>query len=85
MRWMVMGVIAALIAGQAAMAEARERSIEALPKDVWDAATVWSGPMKQVNQQTRRFDLVSGVWLGLLEGSIKSAERTASLVLPDKE
>ncbi|MBI4341908.1 MAG: hypothetical protein HY599_00900 [Candidatus Omnitrophica bacterium] len=84
MRWMVIAAGVALVAG-ASVSQAREQAIEDPPKGVWDLATVWNGPIQQVNRDARRFDLVSGLWLGLLEGSVKSAERTASLVLPDKE
>ena len=43
-------------------------------------------PVKQVARETRRFDPISGLWFGLLEGSIKSVERTVNLVVqPDEE
>ena len=64
--------------------EARERPIEELPKDMWDMATVWTEPIKSAAEQSRRFDPVSGLWFGLLEGSVKSVERTTKFLIQDE-
>ncbi|MBI4343713.1 MAG: hypothetical protein HY601_02740 [Candidatus Omnitrophica bacterium] len=78
----VAGVLLAALA--ASTAEARERPIEELPKDLLDIAFVWTEPIKQVAEQSRRFDPVSGLWFGLVDGSVKSVERTAKFFLyPD--
>ena len=61
---------------------AEERSLEDLPNDVWDLAFVWTEPLKEAARETRRFDPISGLWFGLLEGSVKSIERTADVFLP---
>jgi hypothetical protein len=61
--------------------DAKERPIEQLPKDVWDLAFVWTEPIKHVAKESRRFDPVSGLWFGMLEGSIKSVERTTQLFM----
>lgn len=63
--------------------EAKERPIEQLPKDVWDLAFVWTEPLKHVAKESRRFDPVSGLWFGMLEGSIKSVERTTKLFMQE--
>ena len=83
MRQVTVGLILILVAGWAGKADARDTSIENFPRDVWDLAFVWMEPIKQVARETRRFDPVSGLWFGLLEGSVKSVERTASLLLSD--
>ena len=82
MRYAILAVV--LLAG-AGMVEARERPIEDLPGDVWEIASLWTEPIKQVARDTRRFDPVSGVWFGLLEGSVRSMERTAEFLMPSKD
>lgn len=77
----VMFVIVLL--GAASLVAAEERAIKDLPKDVAKLALVWTEPIKQVARNARRFDPVSGFWLGLVEGSAKSVERTADVLLPD--
>lgn len=74
-----------LVAGWAVALEARERPIEALPKDVWDLAVAWTEPIQQAARESRRFDPVSGVWFGLLEGSVKAIERTTNFFLPEAD
>ena len=69
------------LTGLTAVLEAREKPIEELPKDALDLAFVWTEPIKQAAEESRRFDPISGVWFGLLEGSVKAVERTAGLVL----
>ena len=66
-------------------AAAKEKPIQQLPKDIWDLAWAWTEPIKYVAKETRRFDPVSGVWFGLVEGSVKSVERTAAFFLPDEK
>lgn len=82
MAWVVIGV---LVAGWMIRAEAREKPIEELPKDVWNLAFVWTEPFKQVARESRRFDPVSSVWFGLLEGSIKSVQRATDLLVPERD
>jgi hypothetical protein len=65
------------------VAQARERPLEELPKDVLSLAFVWTEPLKQVARHSRRHDPVSGLWMGLVDGSVKSVERTARLFLPE--
>jgi hypothetical protein len=77
----IAGVLAAaLIAGWAGGAAAEDPSIEQLPRDVGNAATIWTEPLKSVAEQSRRRDPVSGLWFGLLEGSVRSVERTVNLI-----
>ena len=83
-----MKTIVAVIAGMlivvaAAVAEARERALTELPGDVWNLAFVWTEPIKQAVKYSRTFDPVSGVWFGLLDGSVKSVERAAAFIRPD--
>lgn len=78
---LVLGVIAWAGVGEAA----KEQPIEELPRDVWSLAWVWTEPLKQAARDTRKFDPVSGFWFGLLEGSVKSMQRTADLLLPDQK
>ena len=66
-----------VLAAGAGRVDARERPIEQLPKDLIDLAFVWTEPIKQVAQHSRRFDPISGLWFGLVDGSVKSVERTA--------
>jgi len=70
-----------LLAAGAAAAEARQKSIDELPQDVW---SIVGAPVASIARETRRFDPISGAWFGLVEGSVKSLERTANLLLqPD--
>ncbi|MBI2094125.1 MAG: hypothetical protein HYT88_05310 [Candidatus Omnitrophica bacterium] len=72
--------------GRENLGKVRERSIEELPKDVFAISMAWTQPIKQVVTESRRFDPISGVWFGLLRGSLASIERTATMFLPaDKE
>ena len=85
MRHAAGGFILALLiqaAGLAGRAEARDRPLEELPRDVWELAFVWTEPIKSVAKEMRRFDPLSGLWFGLLEGSVKSVERTAEFFMP---
>ncbi len=74
-----------IVAAWVPCAGAREKSIEELPQDVWTLAFMWTEPIKGVVRESRRFDPVSGLWFGLLEGSITSVERTANFFLPSEE
>ena len=74
-----------LLIGWAGAIEARERQLEQLPKDVWDLAFIWTEPVKSIAEDTRRFDPVSGIWFGLLEGSMKSVERVTDFLLPQQK
>ena len=74
---MVIGIVCA-----AAAAEAKDRPIEKLPGDMWSLATIWTHPIAEVAKQTRQFDPISGLWFGLVDGSVKSVERTAQFILP---
>jgi hypothetical protein len=85
MRCVAVILRAVLMAGWAGGVEARDTSITEFPKDAWDLAFMWTEPMKHVAKETRRFDPLSGLWFGLLEGSIKSVERTAEFLLQEGE
>ena len=78
-------LIVLIIALWAGHAEAREKSLGELPKDMWDLAFVWTEPIKQAAKEARRSDPLSGLWFGILEGSVKSVERTANFFLPADE
>ena len=69
-------------AGVAGIASAREWGIEELPADILGVATE---PIRSVAKQTRQFDPISGLWFGLLEGSLKSLERATGLVVAQPE
>lgn len=64
---------------------AKTHAIDELPHDLWNLATLWIEPIKGVARNTRRFDPVSGLWFGLLEGTEKSVERTEKFLLPPTE
>jgi len=65
----------------AAADSTQEKSIEQLPRDVWDLAFIWTEPIKQAVERSRTIDPVSGLWFGLLDGSVKSVERVAGMLL----
>ncbi len=79
MRQAVIALCGLLSLGASA-ALAEERSITELPKDVWDLAFSWTEPIKQAAKQSKRSDPVSGLWFGVLDGSVKSMERTAGFL-----
>ena len=87
MRYLGNALIAlVLLTAVAGAADAKDRPLKQLPKDVWDLAFAWTEPIKAVARETREFDPISGVWIGLVDGSVKSFERTAEFFLPaDKE
>ena len=85
MRRFIGFVLASLVVGSMGAVEAKDKNIEDLPKDVWTLATFWTEPIKQVVKDSRQFDPVSGFWFGLVEGSVKSVERTADVLLPPKD
>jgi len=82
MRRMAMMIAMLTMCGWAAGAAAEEKNLEALPKDVWNLAFVWTEPIKRAIEESRGFDPVSSVCWGLLDGSVKSVERTVALFLP---
>ena len=82
MRYVMAWIVLMLAAGWAGEADAREKPLEELTQDVWTLAFAWTEPIKQAAKEARRFDPVSGVWFGLLEGSIKSFERAAAVFFP---
>ena len=82
-RWIVIGFL--MMTGAPGMAAAKEGALKDLPKDVLDLALVWTEPFKQAAKNTRSFDPISGAWFGLLEGSVKSLERTAGLFLSPED
>lgn len=90
-RWVVGGVLFAMACANASAAALDERDrrpqrdLIDLPRDVWNLTFVWTEPFKHIARETRRFDPVSGTWFGLLEGSMKSVERAAGVLLPNKE
>jgi len=73
-----LAVLAVAVCGWAGNAAAVERSMEELPGDAWDAATGWAQPIKS---SSRKFDPISGLWFGMLEGSVRSVERAAGLLM----
>ena len=86
MKTLVAVMAGMLIVVAAAVAEARERTLTELPADVWNLAFAWTEPIKQAAKYSRTFDPVSGVWFGLLDGSVKSVGRAAQFIRPeDKE
>ena len=77
--------IAGLIGGGGhSVVFAEEKALTELPKDVTDLAFVWTEPIKSVAEQSRRFDPVSGLWFGLLAGTVKSVERTVKILIPEE-
>ena len=80
MRWYTLIALGGLVMLAAQPAYAEQRSITELPKDVWNLAFVWTEPIKQVAKQTKQSDPISGVWFGVLDGSVKSVERTAEVL-----
>ena len=85
MRHAVMAGIVLGVVCTAGIVEAKDRPIERLPGDVWSLAMVWTEPIKEVAKQTRQFDPISGLWFGLVAGSVKSVERTAKFFLPQNQ
>ena len=75
----VAGLLCIAVAGAA---EARERALTELPGDVWSLATAWTEPIKQAAKYSQQIDPVSGVWFGLLDGSVKSVERAVEFIRP---
>ncbi len=62
-------------------AEGADPELNTLPDDLVNAATVWTEPLESVASGIRRFDPIRGVWFGLLEGSVNSLNRAATLLL----
>ena len=85
MRWVVAVIVAIGVGSWAGMVEAKDRPIEQLPQDVWNLAFVWTEPIKAVVKRTRQFDPLSGLWFGLVDGSVKSVERTAAYIIPHED
>jgi hypothetical protein len=79
------GRLVVVMVAMAAPVFAEEKSLEQLPKDVWELAFVWTEPIKAVARETRRFDPVSGLWFGLVEGTVKSFERATEFFLSPLE
>lgn len=80
---LVLGII--LLLSWAGSVQSTEKPIDELPKDAWDLAFVWIEPIRSAARESRRFDPVSGLWFGLLEGSVKSVERMATFLWPAEE
>ncbi len=66
------------VIGSAPAAFAVERRLDQLPGDVAMFAFLWAEPLKQAVKESRQHDPISGVWFGLVDGSVKSLERTTS-------
>lgn len=64
---------------------AEEKTIDQLPDDIVDIATVWIEPIKQVHKRSKQLDPISSLWFGLIEGSIKSVERVVSMVFSQED
>ena len=76
-RW---GMVVAVMCCSTTAFAAIDKPLEELPKDAWDIATLWTEPIKHAARGARQIDPISGLWFGLLEGSVKSVERTVALV-----
>ena len=72
--WMLLGACAASVWA------ADAQPIERLAGDGFNAATVWTEPVKAVTERTRGFDPVSGLAMGLWEGTMASVQRVADLL-----
>ena len=75
----LLGVVIVVVSCSTTAFAAIDKPLEELPKDAWDLATIWAEPVKHAAQGARQLDPISGVWFGLLEGSVKSVERTVAL------
>lgn len=80
-RWIVVVAAVTLLSGGWVEA-AEHKSITELPKDAVDLAFVWTEPIKGVAHQTRLLDPVSGLCVGLVEGSVKSLARAFHVFAP---
>lgn len=80
----VVGLVVVVLVGWTGTATAAERPIEELPGDVGRVIFAWTEPIKQVAKRSRELDPVSGLWIGLIDGSVKSVERTAQFLLEDR-
>ena len=76
--WMALGLLLAPIS-----AEATERQLTDLPQDAFNVLFLWTEPIKSVVRQSRQYDPVSGLWIGLVDGSVKSFERSAQFLIFD--
>ena len=81
MRWvagMVVAVVMLMGPGAAGASErvSKQVQLRQVSQDAWNIATE---PFKSVARETRRFDPITGLWFSLLEGSVKSIERTAQI------
>ena len=68
-----------MLAAWTSTAEATEKSIEDLPGDLARLSLAWTEPVTGAIDGARQVDPVSGVWFGMLEGSVRSVERVVSL------
>lgn len=84
-RFLIILTVSCLFITQTDFVGADEKTIDQLPGDVADIATVWTEPIKQVHKRSKQFDPISSLWLGLIEGSVKSIERVISMVLSQKD
>ena len=82
MRTIIAVIVGMLMVAGAGAAEARERTLTELPGDVWNLAFAWTEPIKQAAKYSQQIDPVSGVWFGLLDGSVKSVERVTEFIRP---
>lgn len=82
----IVSLIACLFLIPVGFAGAEEKTINQLPDDIVDVATVWTEPIKQVHKRSAQFDPIIGLWVGIIEGSVKSVKRVVSMVFsPDDE
>ena len=79
MRWIIALSLAACFA-LPAVTQARERSIQNLPKDVWDLTFAWTEPLKETAEETRRTNPIAGIWRGLLYGPFRTADRATGIM-----
>lgn len=77
MRDAVWLVTCLFVLGGGRIAAAAEKPLGQLPQDMLALADAATQPVQAVHRETRRFDPISGVWFGLVEGSVKSVEHAA--------
>ena len=87
MRWAlgVMCVVGLVGSSGLTAVLADEKPIQQLPRDVGGLAMTWTEPIQSVVERSHQFDPVSGLWFGLLEGSVKSVEQTIKFLFFDTQ
>ena len=81
MRQLLVVTMLVVLATWTRTAAAAEKSINELPGDLARLSFVWTEPITGAIDGARQFDPVSGLWFGMLEGSVKSVERAANFFM----